>query len=389
MSARPDACQPNTEPRSELPRKEKTMRTLASTLPVGLLLLLLAVPASAWEIRSCGGSNKLWPIPIVNVRTSGVSFPVGSPAEDAIEEAIDAWNAVPSVLVMGHIANDLSVATSNNQNEVWATNSQFWLNGNPATTVVRTNCADMLEADVLYHASFAGGWTVSHNKVDTEAWETSANPTKPRPIQATGTHELAHVAAFQHEDDEYNILGNAWTHVHVNRSTLTYYVGEDAADGAIDNYGALVGEDLAVVNFKQTGSSGGYSNHGFVDVKSAAGTVLASFENASGDKIFRVNAGDQVNVEFTLENNGVSSQNPRVDYVLSLNDWITTSDTFLASRWPTVNRNGVFTTERLVTLPGWLVPGTVYYLGAIIDPDGLIAETDEGNNASYIGIEVQ
>ena len=49
------------------------MRTLASTLPVGLLLLLLlAVPASAWEIRSCGGSNKLWPIPIVNVRTRGV-----------------------------------------------------------------------------------------------------------------------------------------------------------------------------------------------------------------------------------------------------------------------------------------------------------------------------
>jgi len=369
---------------------ETTMKTFASTtFPFALILTLLVGPAAAWEIRSCGGSNKLWPTPSVTVRTSGISFPIATPEEDAIEEAIDAWNDVPSLFNIIHVANDLSIGVSNNQNEAWATNSQYWLNGSPATTVVRTNCDDMLEADVLYDASFAGGWTVSHNKVDTEAWETAANPSKPRPIQATGTHELTHVIAFQHEDDEYNILGNAWTHVHVNDNTLTYYVGEDAADGAIDNYGPFFGEDLAVVNFKQTGSANGYSNHGFVEVYSSAGASLSSYENTSGDAIYRVNAGDQVLVEFTLENNGLTSQSPRVEYVVSYNDWITTYDTYLAARTPTVNRNQVYTTTKLVTLPNWLVSGTVYYLGAIIDPDSQIAEIDEGNNASYVGIEVQ
>ncbi|MDJ0790028.1 MAG: CARDB domain-containing protein [Myxococcota bacterium] len=370
---------------------EITMTRFVPTL--GLLLAfavqLVAASAGAWEIRSCGGSNKIWPWPFQNVRTSSVSFPFGSPEEAAIEEAIDAWNAVPSLLTMVHVANDPLIGTSNDQNEVWATNSQFWLNGNPATTVVRTNCDDMLEADILYHASFSRGWTTTHNKSSTQAWDTAANDDKPRPIQATGVHELAHVAAFQHEDDEYNILGNAWTHVHVNDDTLTYYVGEDAADGAIDNYGPLAGEDVAVVNFKQTGSSSGYSTHGFVEVYSSSGATLSSYENSIGDQIYRVNAGDQVQVEFTLENNGLNSQTPRVEYVVSTNDYITTYDTYLAQRNPTLNRNGVYTTTKLVTLPSWLSSGTVYYLGAIVDPDDLIAETDEGNNASYIGIEVQ
>jgi hypothetical protein len=365
------------------------MRTLESTIPFALILTLLSGSATAWEIRSCGGTNKLWPIPGTSVRTSAISFPVGTPVEDAFKEAIDAWNDVPTLFTITHVPNDISVAVGNNQNEAWATNNQYWLNGSPATTVVRTSCDDMLEADVLYDASFAGGWTVSHNKADTEAWETSSVPSKPRPVQATGTHELGHVVAFQHEDAEYNILGNAWTHLHVNASTLTYYVGEDAADGAIDNYGPLFGEDLGVVNFKRTGSSNGYSNHGFVEVYDSSGASLSSYENAIGDKIYRVNAGDQVNVEFTLENNGVMSHSPRVEYVVSLNDFITTADTYLAQRTPTLNRNQVYTTSKLVTLPAWLLSGTVYYLGAIVDPDNLIAEIDEGNNASYIGIEVQ
>lgn len=369
---------------------ETTMQTFTPTFPFALILSLLAGPATAWEIRSCGGSNKLWPTPSTTVLTSGISFPIASPEENAIKEAIDSWNDVPTLFDINHVANDFSIGTSNDQNEIWATNSQYWLNGAPATTVARTNCDDMLEADVLYDASFSGGWTVSHNKVDTEAWETSADPSKPRPIQATGIHELGHVVAFQHEDDEYNILGNAWTHVHVNDNTVTYYVGEDAADGAIDNYGPLFfGEDLGVVNFKQTGSANGYSNHGFVEVYSASGNSLSSYENTSGDVIYRVNAGDQVLAEFTFENNGLASQRPLVEYVVSFNDWITTSDSFLANRTPTVSRNQVYTPTNLVTLPNWLVPGTVYYLGAIIDPDDLIPEIDEGNNASYVGIEVQ
>ncbi len=371
---------------------ENSMKRLLSSLAlaVALAAALPISPAAAWEIYSCNGSYITWPTPFVQMRTSGVSFPVGSSTEAAVEEAIDAWNDVPSAFTLTHVGNDGSIGVLNGQNEAWATSSEYWLSGNPGGAIVWDNCDYIYEGDVLYDSDYSPGWTSTHTKSNTQAWETSSSPSKRRPIQATAIHELSHVAGFQHENDEYNALGNSWTHVHVNADLLTYYVGEDVADAAIIHYGGwFSGEDVGVVNFKYTGWSGQYSTHDFVDLYNSNGSVIWNHQDSDGDVIFRVDAGDEVQVQFSFENNGLNSQTPLVHYVLSTNDYITTYDTFLAQRSPTLVRNGVYTTTKRITLPTWLVSGQTYYLGAIVDPHNQISEIDEGNNATYIGIEIQ
>ncbi len=102
-----------------------------------------------------------------------------------------------------------------------------------------------------------------------------------------------------------------------------------------------------------------------------------------------VTAGDMAVVDFIVENNGsLDAGQFRVDFFLSSNSTISTSDFFLGQRTISGLGSGLATvllTENL-QLPDssdaiWNGTGT-YFIGMIIDRDDVIAESNESNNSN-------
>jgi hypothetical protein len=73
---------------------------------------------------------------------------------------------------------------------------------------------------------------------------------------------------------------------------------------------------------------------------------------------------------------------------MSTNAFITTLDRRLGGTTLTLAPDDVFTFQAFVAIPSDLVPGRDYWLGAIIDETGSIAEMAEWNNATYLPIRV-
>ncbi|MGE3511090.1 MAG: matrixin family metalloprotease [Vicinamibacterales bacterium] len=354
------------------------MRRVHSLATALILLGIYSSSASAYV------TNGRWVGTSATMRLSGISFPAASPEQNAIIAARDAWNLNPSPFRFSLLFNDLSVSRSNSQNEIWITPGLAW----PAVTYPVYNASgDLIEADIVFN--------------DDKCW--AFNPTAYTNLEGYGTncrlmaasaiHELGHALGLAHEADEYNVMGNAWTHVHVNGTAADAYVGEDASDGAVALYGlsATAGEDVSVSHWKYdaagTGSSA-YSRHMRVQLYDAAGVALGGASIENGATRFDVTSGQTIQVEFTYENSGRSTQTPEVRLVLSTNNLISVLDTTLTTQTPTIGRNDVYTRRYTVTLPGGLAPGFMW-IGAILDPSSVIAELDETNNATWIPVDVQ
>ncbi|MCA9468463.1 MAG: hypothetical protein KC643_23895, partial [Nitrospira sp.] len=94
--------------------------------------------------------------------------------------------------------------------------------------------------------------------------------------------------------------------------------------------------------------------------------------------------------EMSYENLGSGCKNNvPVKYYISTNDLITTWDRHIGTGSVSVCRNTVYTTKNTtLTIPNDLTSGANYHIGAIIDPDNAIAESNEANNSSYVGIRI-
>lgn len=311
------------------------------------------------------------------MRASAVSFPVGNSYRTALGTVTSRIYNNPSNFWFTQTYGDTSVAFNNGQNEVWfSSNSDH----SPAVTYTWTSwwSGDLIEADVVFFNGIA--YTTSMNK--TSLWSYGG---ASRPFQTTAMHEYGHAAGLGHENDEYNIMGRDWTHIHLNGSTARSYLGEDAADGLVSLYGAVSSgfEDLSMSHWKWTGESGEYSVHGLTKMYSNSTGSELSFSNFNGQRRYNVSRGSTYRVEFTFENNGRSTQTPSVGFYISTNNIISTADTLVRTVTPTIGRGNVQTTWYTVTIPSNLTSGSTYYLGAIIDRTGSIAEVDESNNAAY------
>ena len=110
----------------------------------------------------------------------------------------------------------------------------------------------------------------------------------------------------------------------------------------------------------------------------------------TAEPTYRVNKGQQVKLEMTYENMGATSPvTSKVGFYLSTNDIISVGDTFLGEGAVTIYRGVPDTTNNaFLWIPGNLVSGTTYYLGAMIDYDGVLGEVYESNNASYLAIRI-
>jgi len=352
---------------------------------LGTLGFAFCTAAPAYEYSTSGGSKICWDDTSVKLRMSEISFTEGDAWSDAFEMAINQWTKNPSPFYFYPQYGDGSVSTNNSQSEVFFTTDSNFLGGAPAATLVASRGDEIVWTDIGFDAAF--DWMSGDTATSSVGYGGNF-----RPFTSSAIHELGHALGLDHEDDEYNMMGTSYTHLSCNAGSLIFGPGEDASNGAVFLYGLYSEdfEDVGATHWKYLGRDGnGYSTHTRTVVKSSGGTTLAVHAGTEDDPCYEVTSGQTVKVEFTLENNGKHTQSPLVGYYFSSNNNITTSDTLLTTRTPTIGRNSVYTTDYTVTLPNNLLSGHTYYLGIIMDKNDTLSEVREGNNATYVGIYVR
>jgi len=318
----------------------------------------------------------------VTMRGAVNSFPVGV-WRTSLQTVVDRFNQSPSNWFFGQSWGDTSVGIDNGQSEVWFSSSSSY---SPAVCYTQYSwwSGDIIEADVIFWNGVA--YTTSMNK--TSLWPYGG---ASRPFETTAMHEYGHAAGLGHENDEYNIMGQDWTHIHLNATTCRSYIGEDGCDGLMALYGRWSGydcQDLAMTHWKYLGESGEYSTHQLCRMYTSAGSTLPSTA-FNGQRRYNVTKGTTVRAEFSYENLGETSKTVKVGYYISTNSTISTGDRFLGYGTVTIDCDGVYTTSNTyLYMPTDLTSGSTYYLGGIIDYDNAVAEIDSSNNAAYHIIRV-
>jgi len=346
-----------------------------------LIIILAAAGVAVTAVSSANAYTTIgkWKnTSTITMRASATSFPSGSAFRTSLTTSVSRFNQNPSQIRMSQSFGDTSVGFMNGQSEVWFTDDDEY----PAVCYPWYDIFDwerIVEADVLFYTG--EGWTTSMSK--SALWTYGG---ASRPFQASVLHEYGHAAGLGHENDEYTVMGSSFRHLHLNGSTCRSYLGEDACDGLVYLYGRKSGatvEDVSVVHWKYLGEDGEYATHQLCKMFNTSGTELGS--NAfDGQRRYNVTRSQSVRPEFSYENNGETSKTVRVGYYISTNSTISTSDTLIATRSITVNRNDVWTDSgATVVIPSNLTVGSTYYLGVIIDDNAAVSEIDESNNASY------
>jgi hypothetical protein len=336
---------------------------------------LVPLTTEAWNSHGTWSSNNC------EIRASSVSFPVGSSYRTALSHVVDRFFNNPSEFWFTQKWGDGSIGFDNGQSEVWFSADSDY---DPAVTFWWHNIwGDIVEADVVFY----NGEDYTSSMTKTSLWQFGG---AYRPFETTAAHEYGHAAGLLHENDEYNIMGEDWTHVHTNGATCRSYVGEDGCDGLVDTYGRYSGgsiHDVSVTLFRYLGTDGEYSTHQKCKMYTSGGTVLGS-ETYNGQKRYRVNNGQTVKVGFTYETEGETTQTVNIGFYISTNSTISTGDTLFATGWVELGRGNVYTVNSTVTLPNNLTSGQTYYLGVIVDYDNGLTEVDGSNNAAYHIIKV-
>lgn len=372
---------------------------IATALVLGLGLS--ATAANAYSKEICLGEEIKWGSNSKSLEASSTSFPAGT-WFNGIQDGVNKFNLNPSRFRYSVFSSGGGVGLGNEQSEIWGSTNAGTLQGAPAIAYSWWTCfwffgdwVHMDEVDVVFDYGSPWRWTTSTNKANLLRYSDTA--TDLRPLQTTAAHEFGHGAKLNHVNTEYNVMGIDFEHIHVNGITARAYMGEDVADGMVDLYGHRDGawEDLGVVHWRYSGTSGEYSDHTKGRVRASNGAALPTFTitdpGTTNETAYRVNRGQVVRVEFTYENMGKTTQsNVDVGFYISTNDTISTFDRRIGGRTLTLSRDDVYSpNHHTVTIPSDLNVGQTYWLGAIIDEDDSVSEAVEWNNATYIPIRVQ
>ena len=362
------------------------MKNVMQVVGVGALALAFNLAgadaqASTWYL--CGSTKVKWPLDAIVLRASSVGFPAGNPYRTALGTVETRWTHEPSKMTFTVRYDEASVGSGNLQNEIWwaappaieaPAYADVWWNDD----------CEIIEADVVFNNTEA--YTTSTAKASHWSYGGAY-----RPFHTTAMHEFGHAVGLGHTANRYSIMGTDWDHVHTNGVSAVAYPGEDAVAATVAVYGISSAnvQDLGVSHWRWTGSSGEYSTHGRTRLFDSAGVELPLVAGTA-EPVYRVNRGQFVRLEMTYENmSATSPRTVKVGYYLSANDFISTTDTFLAERTLTLYRSAPDTlSDTFLFLPPTLVSGQTYYLGAFIDYDGAVNEAYETNNASYLAIRV-
>ncbi len=359
-----------------------------------LSFLLNTFTAFAFEYDEHNGDPVRWETDSITMNASVVSFGYGDPFTEALETALNRLNRNPSNFRFNLQLFDPIVGINNDRNEVWFAKGT---KKTPPAECMRWSRNDkIIEADVIFYTPMQINY--DGTRVEFTPYMTKSQLTTYgggfRPFKSTVMHEFGHALGLNHERNESNVMGQSWTHIHVNGDTCKAYFGEDAGDGAVFLYGRNpnAGEDVSVSHFRYTGWKGEYSKHGYTRMYNRDGTEseneLKSTTLKTGEPKYEVYPGQLIQVEFTYENNGASRQTMDVGFYISYDNLIETSDELIATKRITVSRDDVMTQAIAVTVPDDLIIDENYYLGVIVDYTDSIYEVFEKDNATYHAIEV-
>jgi len=280
---------------------------------------------------------------------------------------------------------DSSFSTGNSQNEIYHDTThptaQCWLSYNTSTCTT-------VELDIRF-----GNQTWVTGEDSQHLPYLSVANGGGRAILGTAIHEGGHCIGMAHENTIYNMMGDERDHVTRNGTTTYYGPGEDLSDGLIDRWGKRsttdAYRDVGVTIMRYQGVSGEYSTHQFGVLRNASGVTLPVVGSYEGQDIYEVLAGETVQMELTVENNGEkNTESFHMGFYLSTNSVISTSDTLLgADNGYILSRDAPYENLESVTIPIGTTPGN-YYLGAYVDHDNLIPEATGANNIAYYPITV-
>lgn len=351
-------------------------------------LLLGTSAALGYEFDYQSGHTIKWDSTHAHLHADSGDFPSGSTLRDILEDAINAWNKNPSEFQF-ELEYESSTSTNNSRSDIFFVNNDAIFNTGdgvtPGLTYVwyKSSNGEIDRADVLLNDNYDFALTTARS-------EHLYYQGSHRLLRTTIMHELGHVMGLDHEDDEYNLMGGSPSHVSANDNEVHSGPGEDACDGAVALYGLDSDhrEDVGVTHWKYLGSDGEYSTHQRCKLYNSSGTALAVVDSSDPDPNFIVSRGQTIQIEVTLENNGATTQEPTVNFYYSGDANITTGDTQLSTRVPRIARGDVYVIKQTVTLPTTMRLNAYQYVGVIIDPNDVITEVKENNNACYIGIYV-
>jgi hypothetical protein len=369
---------------------------MTSRIWFATILLTLAPGATSvafayrWERCGVRDQRLRWDHNTVRFRVHQESFPTTTLWPFALEEAAGAWNQIPSNFRYNLTFGEPRVGRRNGQNEVWW-NQEFDEFDPPARakTWFRRAVCQFTEVDILFNPT--SNYSVLLAGIGNKRSFIPYGGSQLA-FQAAAMHELGHAQGLAHEERVYNVMGDAWRHLHANGREAAAYPGVDAARGSMDTYGRLapgLNQDLSIAHFKRTSDDGDYSMHGRTQIFDASGAPLE--DRGAAEPRFVVRPGQTIQVEFGYESLGVPSTTVMVSYHLSNDDSISTSDPVIATRFIGLEDStpvDAASTRVTFSLPTWLVPGGWYWIGAFIDPWNVTSEINEANNATYIGIEV-
>lgn len=348
----------------------------------------IADTAIAYSHWHCGDDNVRWPgpLPIIVWRAHTASFPAGSPLRTALNTANERWNEAPGNFWFLSKWNETYVGRGNDQNEMWFSANPLVIGFDPAVCWIRKSCSSdtIKEADIIFNPNV--NWSTSTAQASMGAYGGSH-----RPWGTTAIHEMGHALGLAHEDDNYNVMGVDWNHIHANAGRVRWYPGEDAANGEVHLYGPTHSpnkNDVGVVHWKHSGSSKGYSTHTQCQIYKLDNTPVTR-EDFNGWQRYKVQNGNIYKVQFTYENNGYHHKTGvDVAYYISTNDNISTYDRLIGIATFPMKRNKPFTRTIDLRIPDNLTWGQTYYIGAIVDYKGAIPEFNEKNNATWIPIKI-
>lgn len=351
----------------------------ATSLPLLAATVVVQVPGSAeaYDLNNPRGGNSTTLYLDPNVQ-------VTLPDHYAkLQNAASKLDANPSSMRFSLVNdNDFTVALNNGESEVALVAAAVNPCGSIACTFNWSAGGIIVESDVFFDLGHP--WATTDAKADSVAYD----PGDGRPILNTALHEFGHALGLGHEDQYFQVMGNAWNVVSTNGTSTESVISEDSSNGLIAHYGlrANVNQDLSLYHWEWAGASGAYSTHARTPIQDGSGAALAAapkLDPSLNEPAYYVSSGQTIKVRQTAENRG-TSQTVTIKWYLSSNSTLTTGDTLLATSSITKGRSVPFTWDRNVTLPGNLPLGSRWWVGAIIDSEGVLAEQNEINNAVYI-----
>jgi hypothetical protein len=220
---------------------------------------------------------------------------------------------------------------------------------------------------------------------DDDAYATFPYGGEGRNVGQILMHEFGHCFRLGHEDDVYNLMGAEYTYLNVNDGTIRYMMGEHAADKLLElnepYYDLFDYEDISVSSWRWIGSNGAYSSHGRTRIFDASSVELP-LEEEDDQPIYTVRAGTTVRPEFTYEANGTTSSVWfDIEFRLSTNDNISTSDPVLTTQTSSMSRGVPWTMSQSVAIPSGQAGGD-YYLGAMVHATNVSDENDRNDKAA-------